>query len=166
MKTPTREVIVLALMAASTADAQQYQDAPLALRAAALAVRERLPRGPIAVDPRGVMPRDSYRNTIAPQIFHDSLSLLVMQQLLGGRIALSDSLVVCQADNPANCRLRDVVAIVAFEQPVISGDTATVSTYSTSAGQPGMPLVRLDLTMTLVKVGGAWGVVGVRVDRP
>jgi hypothetical protein len=151
------------LIAALPAGAQQVNERRSILKAAAEAIRERLPKGAIALDPRVVEQGQHFLKK--DRVAHEAATQTDLQGVLRGRIARTEDIATCPTRLHRSCRIEDGVGVVAFGSPRIQGDTAELNVYTTySTGLARIPIAREELRLVLVKKHAGWQVIETHVE--
>src|SRR5687767_10317443 len=118
MTTQTRAIAVASAIVLTASDSYaQASDETSILRVAAQAVRQHLPKGPTAVDPRVGVPGHQYRYRVAGAdtvAQHTPAMLAVIAAGLSGNAARIEDVYSCDADAAGDCRLHGYAAAVAF----------------------------------------------------
>jgi len=143
------------LSAAATAGAQEPVAAQQVLRSALGAIRERLPEGSVLVisstHPHFTEPDGPARAR-------------ALAQAVGVRVAAHSQVRRCREPTPPSCRLSATDALVWFDPPRISGDTATVEVELwQQTDSERQPVSRESLLVSLSRKQGVWQVTKVQL---
>jgi len=156
-KAPAHLVILAAalLSAPGTTVAQEPVAAQQVLRSALGAIRERLPGGAVLVisstHPHFTDPDGPARAR-------------ALAQAVGIRVAEHSQVRRCRERTPPSCRLLGADALVWFDPPRISGDTATVEVELwRQTDSERQPVSRESLLVSLARKQGVWQVTKVQL---
>ena len=156
-KAPAHLAILAAalLSTTGTAVAQEPTAPDLVLRSTFAAVRERLPGGSVLVisstHPHFTDPDGPARAR-------------ALAQAVGVRVAEHSQVRRCRERTPPSCRLLGADALVWFDPPRISGDTATVKVELwQQTDSERQPVSRESLLVSLARTQGVWRVTKVQL---
>lgn len=158
---------LLALCAAAlpASSRAQVENQPELWRAVVQVIRGDLPHGgPILLDPR--VDQRTLKGPTGTTRDHAPATLAVLEGALGGRVAKVEEVISCAPNDPSSCHFVQGVGFVAFGEPRLQGDTASVLVFSAvPTPAPEMPIAQQELLVVLVRRGQVWQVVEKRILR-
>lgn len=120
--------------------------------AVAAQVKTTLGTGPVILDPRLV--RDDGWQDVRP-----AERTAAFAKALNATVGHHDDHYICLGLSPSSCSIRGAMTILAFSEPAVHDDSATVRMQRLDAtGSPRVPVAVQDIEITLVRNADAWKV--------